>query len=223
MRMLLTANGITNHKIEEALLSLLDKPIAESKVVYVITATVIEEGDHSWCVDDLNRLYNLGWKEFNIMELNGISRKNIQKRLRHADVVFCEGGNVYHLANSIAANDLSDVFEEVIRDKVYTGASAGSMIFSKPFNEACAELFNETPQLLELGISSISSPFNLFDWYLKPHLNSPEFPERNDAWIEGIASRVEFPIYALDDNSAIMVRDNNLEVVSEGSWRLLNA
>jgi dipeptidase E len=221
MKMLLTSNGVQNSTLQNALQSLLGKPIHDSKIVYVLTATLIEEGNHSWCVDDLNRLYGLGWAEFNMMELNGIPKDNIQKRLQNADAVFCEGGNVYHLANSIIVNDLVDVFEETIRDKVYVGASAGSMIFSKSFNEKTAELFNEIPQLTQLGISTISSPFNYFEWYLKPHLNSVDFPERTDAWIETIAIQTDFPIYALDDQSAIVVDDSSLKVVSEGRWRLL--
>lgn len=90
------------------------------------------------------------------------------------------------------------------------------MIFSKPFNEQSAALFDELPQLHELGLRAIASPFNLFEWYLKPHVNSPEFPERTDIWMQRIAKQAGYPIYALDDESAIKITAGNIAVISEG-------
>ena len=219
MRMLLTANGIKNASIKAELELLLSSSIQDSKIVYIPTATMIEDGDHTWCVNDLNRLYNLGWNEFNILELNGIPRANIARRMKNADAVFLEGGNVYHLVHSIVTNGLTDIFKEIIESKVYIGSSAGSMIFSQAFNEQSAELFEEIPQLLQLEKSSITSPFNLFEWYLKPHVNSPDFPERTDKWMEAIASKADFPIYALDDETALSIGDSTVNVISEGIWK----
>lgn len=222
MRLLLTANGIQNEAISAKLRELLGAPTSETKLVYIPTATVIEEGDHSWCINDLSRLYSLGWAEFNVLELNGIPKQNISRRLSNCDAVYVEGGNVYHLANSIQSNGLVDILSEILRDKVYIGSSAGSMIFSRAFNEKSAELFNELPQLHELGIMSIRSPFDLFDWYLKPHVNSPDFPERTSSWMEKIAQKADFQMYALDDESALAITDAGIEVVSEGWWHLYN-
>jgi dipeptidase E len=33
---------------------------------------------------------------------------------------------------------------------------------------------------------------------------------------------VSFPIYAIDDQSAVRVRDGEVDVVSEGLWRIVN-
>ena len=60
------------------------------------------------------------------------------------------------------------------------------------------------------------------DWYLKPHLDSPSFPKRTDAWFDRVAETVDFPVYALDDESAVRVRDDEVDVVSDGVSRLLN-
>ena len=56
-----------------------------------------------------------------------------------------------------------------------------------------------------LGATTLDPPFGLFDWYLKPHLYSPDFPERGDAWADRIAARADFPIYFIDDETAIRV------------------
>lgn len=81
MNMLLTASGIKNDTIKSALEDMLGKPFGHSRVVYISTATTVEEGDHSWFMDSLSRLYQLGWKEFNVMELNGVPKANLVKRL----------------------------------------------------------------------------------------------------------------------------------------------
>ena len=64
----------------------------------------------------------------------------------------------------------------MLESKVYVGVSAGSMIFSGNLSERTGEAFGEQEDLRILGDTPARSPFGLFDWYLKPHLNSPGFP-----------------------------------------------
>jgi hypothetical protein len=63
----------------------------------------------------------------------------------------------------------------------------------------------------------------MFDWYLMPHLNSPGLPFGTLRWFERAAAQLDFPVYALDDNSAVRVRGDRVDVVSGGRWQLLNA
>jgi dipeptidase E len=130
------------------------------------------------------------------------------------------GGNPYHLAGSIIANELADDMADMLGTKVYVGASAGSMIFSKQLTEQTAEALGDTGDLRKLGETRARSPF--FDWYLKPHLHSLQVPNRDDAWLAGLGNKVSFPIYAIDDQSAVRVRDGEVDVVSEGLWRIVN-
>jgi hypothetical protein len=62
----------------------------------------------------------------------------------------------------------------------------------------------------------------MFDWYLKPHMNSASFPNRTPAWFEKAAAKLDCPVYAIDDDSAVRVRGDDVDVVSGGEWRLLN-
>jgi dipeptidase E len=97
------------------------------------------------------------------------------------------------------------------------------MIFSRNLSERTGAAFGEQEDRQILGETRARSPFGLFDWYLKPHLNSPSFPERTLAWFEKAAAKVDFPVYAIDDDSAVRVRGDGVDVVSAGQWRLLNA
>ena len=221
MRLLLTSSGLRNETLRQALRDLLGMPFEEANVVYIPTASVAEPGDHSWLVADLNRLYDLGWRQFDVLELNGLPRQVVLDRLRHADVVYVEGGNHYHLARSITENGLAEGFLEALESRVYVGVSAGSMIFSKRLDEQSAEVIGDVEDLHLLGATTLRPPFGLFDWYLKPHLYSPDFPERDDAWAEAIAAKADFPIYFIDDATAVRVDGDEVDVLTEGRWRSL--
>jgi dipeptidase E len=219
VKLLLTSTGLHNQTQRDALHDLLGKPFASANVVFVPTASLAEPGDHSWFIADLNRLYGLGWREFDILELNGLPRQMVLDRLMHADVIYVEGGSHYHLARSITGNGLADGLLHALEDRVYVGVSAGSMIFSRNLNEHSADIIGDTADLHVLGATTLEPPLGLFDWYLKPHLYSPNFPERGDDWADRIAARADFPIYFIDDDTAIRVDGDETDIVSEGRWR----
>ena len=219
MRFLLTSAGLRNQTLRQELHDLLGKPFASANIVYVPTASLAEPGDHGWFVADLNRVHGLGWREFDIVELNGLPRQMVLDRLRHADVIYVEGGSHYHLARSITGNRLASGFLEALQDRVYVGVSAGSMIFSRNLDERSADVMGDAADLYVLGATTLEPPFVLFDWYLKPHLYSPDFPERGDAWVDRIVARAEFPVYFIDDQTAIRVNGDKVDIVSEGRWR----
>jgi dipeptidase E len=219
VKLLLTSAGLRNETLRQALRDLLQRPFASTNVVYVSTASVAEPGDHGWFVTDLNRVYGLGWREFNILELGGLPSQMVLDRLMHADLIYVQGGNQYHLARTITSNGLADGFLEALQDRVYVGVSAGSMIFSRNLDERSAELIGDTADLHVLGAMTLEPPLGLFDWYVKPHLDSPDFPKRDDAWSDRIAARAHFPIYFIDDETAIRVNGDTVDVVSQGRWR----
>src|SRR5262245_46285031 len=94
------------------------------------------------------------------------------------------------------------------------------MIFSQSFGERAADLLGDLAGLHLLGEERIKPACPLVDWYVKPHLDSPSFPNRDEAWADRLAASVDFPLYLLDDDSAIRVRGDKVNVVSTGRWRL---
>lgn len=215
------ASGLRNESLRDALRDMLGKPFGSANVAFVPTASVAEPGDHGWFVTDMNRLHGLGWRQFDVVELNGLPRRTVLDRLLRADVIYVEGGNQYHLARSITGNNLAEGFLEALESRVYVGVSAGSMVFSRNLTEHSADVIGDAADLHVLGTTTLEPPFGLFDWCLKPHLYSPDFPERDDAWADQIAERADFPVYFIDDETAVRVRDDTVDVVSEGRWRLL--
>jgi hypothetical protein len=81
VKLLLTSAGLRNETLRQALRDLLGKPFASANIVYVPTASVAEAGDHGWFVADLSRVHGLGWREFDILELNGLPQQMVLDRL----------------------------------------------------------------------------------------------------------------------------------------------
>ena len=60
----------------------------------------------------------------------------------------------------------------------------------------------------------------LVDFVFRPHLNADYFPMANMQMVER-AAKLHYSLYAIDDEMAIKVVDGDVEVVSEGGWRLV--
>ena len=60
----------------------------------------------------------------------------------------------------------------------------------------------------------------LVDFSIFPHLDHENLPENTMANAEKWAAGMPVPAYAIDDQTAIQVIDGNVEVVSEGHWKL---
>ena len=52
-----------------------------------------------------------------------------------------------------------------------------------------------------------------------PHLDHPDLPDNSMANAEKWAADMSVPAYAIDDQTAIQVTDEAVEVVSEGHWK----
>ena len=59
----------------------------------------------------------------------------------------------------------------------------------------------------------------LVDFTLYAHLDHPDMPDASLAYIERWAAGIPVPAYAIDDQTAIVVRDGTVKVVSEGHWK----
>jgi dipeptidase E len=81
-----------------------------------------------------------------------------------------------------------------------------------------------TPRIGEAFVEWPSAPndrtLGVVNFSIFPHLDV--FPENTLAAAERWAAGIGTPSYALDDQSAIKVTEDRVEVVSEGDWKLLS-
>ncbi len=212
MKLLLTSEGITNYSIEQALRSLSDKPLKELQCAFVPTASHWIKEDKSWLITDLKKCHEL-FKSVDIVDIAILSKANLHKRLSQTDLIFMEGGNTFFLMHWIHKSKLVSDLKEILKDKIYVGASAGSMV-------ATQDLFLSDSEIT-YGQEFIEKeePLNLVDFCILPHYKSINNFNVNEENLEKLAKETGQTIYALDDDSAIKIVDGDIEVISEGDWK----
>ncbi len=228
MKLLLTSGGITNESIKNAFLGLAGKPAEEIKVAFIPTAGLPEPGDKAWLINDLYRLKQLGCY-VDIVDLAQLKKEEWLARAKVCDVIFVGGGNSFYLSYWFEQSGFFAMLPELLKTRVYTGISAGSMIvtgslkLSSQALNVYGQLKNEE-EYNKLGPEGRSLPktANLVPFLFRPHLNSESFPMSRLEFMAEAAKDFAQPIYVADDQTAIKVVNDTIEVVSEGTWKKYN-
>lgn len=217
MKFLLTSAGIKNATIHNALVDLLGKPIAEASALCIPTAILPFPGGPSMAYRFItgataNPMTELGWKSLGVLELTAlpsIKKEYWTADVQQADALLVQGGDVVYLSRWMRESGLADLLPS-LRETVYVGISAGSMVTAPIFGETYDD--PDKPFVIETGLG-------LVDFALLPHLDHERHPESSTAKVERMAAEVPVPTYGIDDETAIKVVDGTAEVVSEGHWK----
>jgi dipeptidase E len=222
MRLLLTSAGIKNASIQQALVDLLGKPIAECDALCIPTAGYghpqvnpvrawsFISGQEPRCP-----MTELGWKSVGVLELTAlpsIDRERWVSWVRETDVLLVNGGDALYLCHWMRQSGLADLLPSL--DAVYVGLSAGSMVMTPRIGEDFVGW--KSP-------SGSDETAGLVDFSICPHLAPDGMPGNSMAEAEAWAATIDGPAYAIDDQTAIRVVDGEVEVVSEGQWTLLSS
>lgn len=241
MKLLLTSSGISNQSIRNALVGLLGKPVAESSALFVPTAIYPFPGGAGNAFRAISGnakspLCDLGWKSLGVLELTAlpsIDEEVWAAAVRESDALLVWGGDPVYLSYWLKHSGLAGLFPS-LPETVYVGVSAGSIAMAGPFGET----YSDQPRCSGERLSSEDIVFTrpegemtrtlvmaegagLVDFAIIPHVEYDDHLDVANAakW----AARLPVPTYAIDDETAIMVTDGTVEVVSEGHWKLFNA
>jgi dipeptidase E len=218
MKFLLTSAGIKNSTIHDALVDLLGKPIAESTALCIPTAIYPFRGGPAMAYRFItgstsNPLCELGWKSLGLLELTALPSVKAEywtAAVQETDALLVYGGDVLYLCRWMRESGLADLLPS-LRETVYVGVSAGSMVTAPIFGETYDD--PDRPFVISTGLG-------LVDFALLPHLDHEDHPESSTVKVERMAAEVPAPTYGIDDQTAIKVTGGTAEVVSEGHWRL---
>lgn len=218
MKLLLTSSGNTNKSIEKALLELLGKPFKEANLTFIPTSANIEKGDKTWLVNDMNNFRVLGFAVLDVVDISAVPKEIWLPSFETADILVFGGGNVVYLLEWIKKSGLKDYLPKFLKTKVYVGISAGSMVTAKNISLSRSGIlyYEQTGKLKN------TRGLGFVDFEIRPHLNSPWFPKVRLEYLEKLATETSNTFYAIDDNTAIKVVDNNVTVISEGEWKKFN-
>jgi dipeptidase E len=216
VRLLLTSGGITNRSIEDALVDLLERPIADCNALCIPTA----QWGHPVCgpasvrgfvsgVAPWGSMTALPWKSLGVLELTALPTIGAERWVpwvRDADVLLVDGGDATYLCHWMRASGLADLLPSLART-VWVGVSAGSMVLTPRIGTDFVQ-WQSARDDVTLG---------MVDFSIFPHLNA--FPTNTLADAEAWAAEIDGAAYAIDEQTAIKVRDGSVEVVSEGEWK----
>lgn len=215
MKLLLTSGGVTNSSIHAALVELLGKPINECRALCIPTA----QWGHPMCGPESvqgflgagpnwQNFSGLGWASLGVLELTALptmARKRWEPWVRGADVLLVDGGDATYLSHWMRESGLADLLPS-LPDTVWVGVSAGSMVMTPRIGDYFVE-WPAAPDDRTLGV---------VDFSIFPHLNA--FPTNTPAHAERWAADLGTLAYAIDEQTAIQVVDDEVEVISEGTW-----
>lgn len=219
MKLLLTSAGITNKTITKELLALAKKPFKSLKVAFIPTAANVERGSKDWLINDLVNFNNLGFDSIDIVDISAVPKDIWEPRLREADILIFGGGNTFHLMYWVKKSGLKDILIELLSDKVYVGISAGSIITSYGLSASDSRrLYSEEIEDHKKDIEGLA----FVDFCIRPHLNSPHFPNIKKEILEENFKTLKEPMYVIDDQTAIKVVDKKVEIVGEGNFLEFN-
>lgn len=218
MKLLLTSSGLTNKSISDALFELVGKKPEETSLVFIPTAANVRMGDKEWFITDLINLKNQNFKSIDIADISALDEAIWRAKFEKADVLFFEGGSVYHLMNWINKSGLTTILPKLLETKVYVGSSAGSMVTSK---DLALKMHSTAHEGKDEEIKNIPC-LNFNNFYILPHYNSEHFHMRTEEYVKKAAQDIPDTIYALDDNSALKIIDGKVEVISEGAYLIVN-
>jgi dipeptidase E len=227
MKLLLTSGGLTNPSICKALEELTGKPAKDAKIGFIPTAANSERGDKEWLINDLHRIRQQGYF-VDIIELTALTPGAVVKALKDKDVIFVGGGNTFYLSYWLQKSGLFELLPELLKTKVYAGISAGSMIMGESLvlsSQAQSNLkaFEDEDYGIAVSTGEASGKtLCLAHIVFRPHLNSRWAPNARNEIIAKKAAEMTGKVYALDDDSALKITDDDIQVVSEGEWKEYN-
>ena len=243
IKLLLTSSGISNPTIQNALIELLGKPIGECKALFVPTGVYpfpngAYYAERAVMGTIASPLAQLSWKALGILELTALSsidEKVWQLAVKEADAILVWGGDPLYLAYWLECSGLTALLRSLTKDIVYVGVSAGAIAASRTF----AETYTNPPAGKHTALSKETITFEtpqgqvsrtlisaygagLTDIAIIPHYQNPDHPDACEQNATLWASRIAAPVYAIDEQTAIVCKGNKVEVISEGHWKLFD-
>lgn len=218
MKLLLTSAGLSNKTIVKAFSDLVGLPNEKVHIAFIPTASNVEEEDKGWLIDDYSNLKKENYGCIDIVDISALPKDIWLPRIKEANVIFVGGGNTFYLMSWLKKSGLDTILPELLETRIYVGISAGSMVATVNLRMSTSQKsYSEKvfPLKDDNGLGFVN-------FHIRPHLNSEFFPKVRVEYLREEAKKIPEPIYAIDDDSAVLVNDNKVEVLSEGKWKKFN-
>jgi dipeptidase E len=217
MKLVLCSEGFYTPNTVQACVELVGKPQDQISVAVINEAYAVEEGDKYWVLDNLNSVAENFKGGMDIVNLLALPLEKIKENVMKHDVIFVVGGNTDYLMHVFEKTGFSKLLPKMLETKVYVGSSAGSMVIGRRVStEAYTKIYEEP------GDWGVADYLGLVNLAIKPHLNSSNFPNNRAEILEQVCGGVDFPVYALKDDSALVVNDAEQKFIGSEPVKILD-
>jgi dipeptidase E len=142
------------------------------KVLFITTASEVEEGDRQWLEKDKKALKNIGLETIDYT-IAGKSKNDFVKDFKDIHYVFVSGGNTFYLLEKAQQSGFINFINDYMqKDNVYFGSSAGAAIAGPDIYPLLRVDSPEKAPNLK-GYQG----FGLIDIVILPHWGSEDFKE----------------------------------------------
>jgi dipeptidase E len=215
MKLVLCSEGFHTPNTVQACVELCGKPQNEITIAIINEAYAVEHGDKRWVLDNLNDVAENFPAEIDIINLLALSIEDVTRRVAAKDVIFVVGGNTDYQMHVFEKSGFAKLLPKLLESKVYVGSSAGSMVVGKRVSSAAYhEVYGEDDNF------GITEYLGLVDLAIKPHMYSPYFPNNKPEVLEKVAAGMDFPVFGLQDDSAIVINGDEQKFIGSEPYKV---
>lgn len=209
MKLLLTSAGIRTAELADALTGLSGRSPDKLRIAVINEASAVETGDKTWLIDEINYLRKHFGGYVDFINLLALDIEEVRERMVHADVIYVIGGNPDYLMHIYQKTGFAQVLrDELLNQKIYVGSSAGSMVLGRRGSTGeYQRCYGEDRTFGAVGYMEV------VDFIVMPHFDSVDWPANNKATLLQASADEQGPIYAIRDEQAIVVCDNEISSV----------
>ncbi len=202
-KLLLTSAAITNRKIKEALIALVDKPLPLLKIIFIASPARSPE-ENQYLQQAKDELTDIGVNPVNTSTIY-LDHPVTYQNFKDADMVYVCGGNTYYILQQIRRFCFKQALLQVVESgKVYFGVSAGSIIAGPSIDIA------------GIGDTADSNEADLTDTAgldIVPFAVSPHYTDQDRLAVDQFENEIAYDVIRLTDEQAVMVKGEEITII----------
>ena len=183
----------------------LDKNIESKKILFIPTATNVDE--YKKYIHLTQKAFEDFGYEVENFDVSIFSEEIAKEKLSEAKIVFISGGNTFYLLQELKRKNLITYLKERIENGLlYIGESAGSVIAAPDIEYA--SVIDDKTVATELDDYA---GLNLVDFYIVPHFEEEPFVESSRNTVELYKDKLDLKL--INNKEAILVENNNFTIL----------
>ncbi len=211
MKLVLASQGFTTPQIAKEIERIVGKPLEKINIAIINEAYVAisAEKDKRWLINELSLIANYIGGTIDFINLRAYSKKEVEKRLSFADMMYIVGGKQLILEKLFKETGFDELLKEFAKTKVVMGTSAGAIVLGKQIKKE--EYWKKRQGISYQEIKE--KPLGLVNFNIIPHYLRGERKKWDKEFYSKVLKGNPFPVYAITDTQAIIQEDGELTFV----------